>query len=613
MSDKISRPFEYHGYSQKSHSAWKSSSEYVEMSDGAVIAADIYLPEEFLESGTPPSKFPVIFNFTPYKRSIIDPETGEIIPNVLNRPGEHLADYHEYGYALVVADTRGYGASIGAAMTFGWRYQQDAGEMIDWIAAQEWCDGNVGMVGGSHHGWTQLAAASRKPAALKAIMPAVVPLDGFTGQFFPGGIFMHSFLTGADQSDQVRAKHEATAQQLVAPVDSTDPAALAASQAKAQPDLELTYDWDNEPFIDSRAKTGENGRDFCANMVGPIAETDIAIYHLGAWFDGFARGTTELYASLADSNPSRLAVFPGFHDLVRGFVYDELGAEPPDLVAERRRFFDRYLKGIDNGIDKDPPVLIYNINGDGWRQENEWPLARQQDFKLYLAENLDFADSPGAEGSDAYRTELSHDRRYGSNLSSRWTALGGTPPDGVPDMTNQDESSLCYSSAPIENDLEVTGHPTVRLWVSSDADCGDFYVYLEDVDKNGRSLMVSEGQLRAGWHELHDNNLMTDCGIDIKPKLPWHGYEKAQWDEKALADGRVIELVIDLQPISWLFRKGHRIRLAISGANWPDFSLNPTLSPANDPRAADNLKPTIRVHRGSQYPSVLELPAIPPM
>ena len=600
MTNKVSQPFKYQGYSEKTYSGWARYSEYVEMSDGARIAADIYLPQGYLGSQLPPSNFPVIFNFTPYMRATIDPETGEITPNILNRPGEHLADYHEYGYVLVVADTRGNGASTGAAMTFGWRYQQDAGEMIDWIAQQDWCDGNVGMVGGSHHGWTQLAAASRKPAALKAIMPAVVPLDGFTGQFFPGGIFMHSFLTGSRLSNQIMAVREATGKLVAAPVDPAAPPVPAANSEDSQADMELTYDWDNEPFIDTRARSGENGRDFCANLVGPIAETGMAIYHLGAWFDGFARGTTELYASLAESNPSRLAMFPGFHDLVRGFVYDEFGAEPPDLVAERRRFFDHYLKGIDNGIDSEPPVLIYTINGDGWRQEQEWPLSRQQVSKMYLTENLGLTESPSADNSDPYRVDLSHDRRYGCNLSSRWTALGGTPPQGAPDMTEQDRSSLCYSSAPLESDMEVTGHPIVRLWVSSDADCGDFYVFLEDVDKDGRSLLVTEGQLRAGWHNLHDNNLMTDCDIDIKPELPWHGYEKAHWDEGVLANSRVIELVIDLQPVSWLFRKGHRIRLAVTGANWPDFSLNPTLSPANDPDAADNLVPTIRVHRGGE-------------
>ncbi len=611
MTNRISQPFEYQGYSEKTHSGWNRYSEYVEMSDGARIATDIYLPQGCLGNQRPASSFPVIFNFTPYMRATIDPDSGKITPNILNRPGEHLADYHKYGYVLVVADTRGNGASTGAAMTFGWRYQQDAGEMIDWIAGQKWCDGNVGMVGGSHHGWTQLAAASRKPAALKAIMPAVVPLDGFTGQFFPGGIFMHSFLTGSELSDQVVAVREVTGSLIAAPVDPATPLVPVDDQEDTRADMEMTYDWDNEPFIDSRAKSGENGRDFCSNMVGPITDTDIAIYNLGAWFDGFARGTCELYASLAATNPSRLAMFPGFHDLVRGFPYDELGAEPPDLVAERRRFFDCYLKGIDNGIDNEPPVLIYTINGDGWRQEQEWPLARQQVLKMHLAENQGLTESLAVNGSDPYRIDLSHDRRYGSNLSSRWTGLGGTPPEGAPDMTEQDASSLCYSSAPLETDMEVTGHPVVRLWVSSDADHGDFYVFLEDVDKDGRALMVSEGQLRAGWHKLHDNNLITDCGIDIKPKLPWHGYEKAHWDEGALGDGRVIELVMDLQPISWLFRQGHRIRLAITGANWPDFSLHPKLSPANDPHDKDNLSPTIRVHRGIQFPSILELPIIP--
>ena len=173
-----------------------------------------------------------------------------------------------------------------------------------------------------------------------------------------------------------------------------------------------------------------------------------------------------------------------------------------------------YHHYYDNGIDNEPPVLIYTINGDGWRQEQEWPLARQQVQTLYLDEGGKLAHEPANSGWDDYRVVLDHDRRFGSNQSSRWTAIfGNLFPRGEPDMTEQDKNSLVYDTALLSLDTEVTGHPIVRLWVSSTASDGDFYAYLEDVDENGRSLMVTEGQLRSGWSDLQDPNDITDTGI----------------------------------------------------------------------------------------------------
>jgi len=173
-----------------------------------------------------------------------------------------------------------------------------------------------------------------------------------------------------------------------------------------------------------------------------------------------------------------------------------------------------------------------------------------------------------------------------------------------------DADSMCYTTAALQDDAEVTGHPVVRLWVSADTEDIDIFVYLEDVDESGRSLMVTEGQLRSGWADLQDKNSATDCGIEVQPDLPWHGYQKDQYQPGLLANGRVVEFVVDLQPTSWTFRAGHSIRLAISAANWPDFQLHPVLSPENNPESTDNTNPTIFIHRGVSHPSSIMLPVI---
>lgn len=613
MSDKISQPFKYHGFSRKTFSGLKRSSVYVEMSDGAKIATDYYLPQGYIGSGKAPKSFPVIFHFTPYRRAIIDPDTGEVRATVREVT---MPDYHEYGYAIVLADTRGYGASTGGGMSLDRRYQRDAGEMVEWIAAQEWCDGNVGMLGGSHNGWTQLAAAAQKPRALKAIVPAVVPLEGVTGQFFPGGIFMHSFVNGEGVSREISTIWGERLKLVVAPVKNQDAyegeKAVASVRDGVEDDLMPVFNWEEKPFLDTRAPSGENGKDLCANLIPRIAQTNIAIYNFGAWFDGFARATTEIYCTLAPSNPSRIAMFPGFHAVNTGFVYEALGVEIPDLVVERRRFFDRYLKGIENGIDKEPPVLIYNINGDGWRQEKEWPLAREKPRTLYLSpEHSLLNEKPTTTRLDRYEVDLAQDRRYGSNKSGRWTGLGGVSPAELPDMTLQDQTSLCYTSDPLPEDTEVTGHPIAHLFVSSTVEDSDFFVFLEDVGPDGKPLLVTEGQLRASWAGLHDCNEMTDGDIEIRPRLPWHGFEERYWQPDILAGGKIVELVIDLQPVSWLFRAGHRFRLAITGANWPEFRLHPRLSPSNDPFAEDNTIAELSVYRGGEFASFVKLPIIP--
>jgi len=150
--------------------------------------------------------------------------------------------------------------------------------------------------------------------------------------------------------------------------------------------------------------------------------------------------------------------------------------------------------------------------------------------------------------------------------------------------------------------------------MSSTADYGDFFIYLEDVDETGEALLVSEGLLNAGFKNLVSNDeeiLSGKSGVNVLPELPWHGFEKAEYVHQVFADGKIIELLIDLKPTSWVFKKGHRIRVSIAAADWPTFRLNPRLAPDNNPKNPANIVPLITVHRGKDHPSRIELPIIP--
>jgi putative CocE/NonD family hydrolase len=351
-----------------------------------------------------------------------------------------------------------------------------------------------------------------------------------------------------------------------------------------------------------------------------IAASGTAVYNRAGWLDYHARCATQWFASLNGRTPVKLLFAPSVHGGFPGGGRSGAGpywwhfATPQterDLDIEKLRFFDRYLKGVDNGIDREPPVYLY-VMGSGWRAEQEWPLARAVTQRWYFSDDHALTNRRRGSGIDQYRVDLSADSRHeGAN---RWNfRLAGVKEPMQ--ATQQDRKRLIYETAPLEGDMEVTGHPLIELAVSSTADDGDFFVYLEDVDPQGRVLSVTDGQLRASFWKQAANDTMVNTGpgrrLDVKPELPWHGFTRAGQDPEVFAHGRVATLKFDLMPTAWLFRKGHRIRVAIAGADWPTFQLHPLLSPQNQPQAPDNLSPTINVHRTKARPSWISLPVIP--
>lgn len=646
---KVSKPFQYVGYTSPEFKGSRQFAEYVPMSDGVKLAVDVFVPT----GGPERSAFPVILQYTPYQRSEIDPKKGpkrDLMNTLIN------SFFLSYGYALVYADMRGTGASTGWLMDFMPRICDDGRELIDWMAKQPWCDGNVGMVGGSYLGWSQTATASRGPKALKCIMPAVIPLEGYTGEVYPGGIYLQGFLkawSGFMYFSQRNYYDPKSGKLPTTPVVDEDGDGQVADEipldvngngtflddgfppkyedgAKRQhiyylatKDHEKNYDYASWAakafFIDAASPLG-----FTLYQLGPNAHvrglmtSRIPIYHVGGWFDGFVRGSFELYCTMRQTNPSKILITPGYHNVTGGPFWKHLGensmAFPRKLLLEHLRFLDRYLKGIRNGIDTEPPITIYVMHGGGWRFENEWPLKRQVPTHFYFNHDRTLTVAEPTEGADTYKADFTHSSSYGKNNGNRWLGIAGQTPSDLPIRTKKDKQCLAYTGAPMTQDTEVTGHPIVRFWVSSTADYGDFFVYLEDVDPDGRAVLVTEGQLRAGFAALYNNDEIIDSGahkIDVLPDLPWHGFEKAEYVERILAGGKVIELVIDLHPTAWVFRKGHHVRVTIACADYPTFRLHPKLSPRNTPDDPQNRVPTITVHRSASQPSHVELPVIP--
>ncbi|MGE5551136.1 MAG: CocE/NonD family hydrolase [Bacteroidota bacterium] len=578
---RISRPGVYQGYSRRLYPGWKRSSQYVTVRDGTKLAVDIFRPAVKGRPVTEP--LPVIWTQTRYGRRMrFLWGSYDIL-----RQFPWLRTVVKHGYIIAAVDTRGTGASFGI-----WRLAnspeeaRDAYDLTEWFAARPWCNGRVGMFGRSYLGNTQYMAASKAPPHLLAIFPEMGGGDVYE-MAYPGGVLRSGFLgiwsrylnyldtraAPARVDEDPRGEMARAAQREHAGNTNT------AAEARLYPyrdDVQRSTGL--QPFLTSNVH----------RYFKEIGASGVAIYQYAGWFDGYPRGALLCQENLA--NPRKLIIGPWHHMGGKGF----------DLAAEHLRWYDYWLKGIDNGIMREAPIRYYVMDapkGMEWRTARQWPPPNQRLTKFYLGPGrtgsvdscndgfLSAAAPAAATGRDEYKVDYTAT----SGKTSRWINMAAGR-YYYPDMAGNDRKGLTYTTPPLTRAVEVTGSPIMHLWVSSTARDGDFFAYLEEVDEYGRSRYVTEGVLRASHRALAappDNHL----------GLPYH--RSYAGDTVELPGPAPVELVFDLLPTAKVFKKGHRIRLTITCAD-KDNAQTPVLSPA----------PTVSVYRQSGRASYLELPVI---
>jgi len=647
--------------------SFQKESRFVQLKDGTDLAVDIFVPvDEVNDDGSLRTHFPAILEYTPYNRAFALPGmawweriglrwrtglTEAVFDRSLSLPVRTMIGL---GYAYVVADMRGTGASFGSQTPLMPRLGSDGAEIVNWITSQPWSDGSVGMRGQSYVAWSQYATASQAPEGLKCIAPGVIMFDTYTEGTRPGGITTTRWLTEYSdhlQSFNLSKNDPENGFFAVAPVVDEDgdgrwideiPLASTGDITLFIDENELTYPdgqareqhylaqavnqhKDNvlgrrllEPdmrFWDATQGFGIDTLSFSdtspGSMLERVAQSGVSILNLGGWFDGFLKGTTKLFASMEQRSEIRMMIGPRFH-VPEGVTppYEELfgysGDLASDVVLEEIRFFDWCLRGIDSGISDEEPILLYVMNR-GWRYEKSWPLERQEIRSLHLGSSGSLISDTGEPGSDHYIVDFEHSADFGSNGTNRWILMRS--PDSLMIRTDLDQRTLVYETAPLDAEMEVTGHPIIDIWVSANQPDADIFVYLSDVSPNGTVNYITEGQLRAGFHKLQDPNLQTRGLWDVHPELPWHGFREEDYDANAFEDGQILNLRFDLQPTSWVFTEGHRIRISIAGADAGNFELHPDLCATGVPDECSET--TLTLHRGTPYQSHIELPVIP--
>jgi len=513
----------------------KATTHMVAMRDGVKLATDVYLPGD----GT--GKYPAIVARTPYDKS---------------QEGKGLAARSaKHGYAFVIQDLRGRFKSEGHhAIIFandGLGEHQDGRDTLEWIAKQPWCSGKIGSWGSSALGITQNMAAPVAPDELKAQHVSVAFSDYYSQAAYQGGAFRTQLLERWLQSTGMIEKNLAT---FVA-----------------------------HPRYDDFWKR--------LNTETQAAKVRAPGVFLGGWYDIFLQGTINSFMAIhyhggeGAKGKCRLVISPIGHGAITELKYPVNASQGP-ACGDAFAWFDRVLLGKNNAVAREKAVHYYVMGdptdpkapGNYWRHADDWPPPARPTPFYFHADGALVKEKP-PEGDDS--------KTYTYDPKNPVPSIGGQElgvPLGPKDQRRVENRPdvLLFSTDVLKEPLEVTGRLTAKLFVSSDCPDTDFTVKLCDVYPDGRSMLVTDGTLRARYH---------------------HSFEK----ESLLKPGHVYELNVDLWSTSLVFNKGHRIRVAVSSSNSPRFEANPnTGKPFRADKETRVAKNTL--HLSLKYPSRIVLP-----
>ncbi len=560
-----------------------TESFYVPALDGTKLAVDVYFP-----GGDKSRKLPALLEFTRYWRSVENPETGEPIPSLRSRDSLFLNN----DYILVKVDVRGSGASYGRRPGEYTPVEvQDAWYIVEWVASQPWSDGSVGAYGTSYSGTTAELLCATGHEAVKAVVPGWSDFDIYESPGRPYGMVATSFI--AEWSKVVGwLDHNNTdvLKMSVRRVADTFPHE-AIAEHRDNPDV--FENAKNAKYKDS--KFGEFTHEECSpiHWQKEISASKVPMLVLASWMDaGTAEGALLRLNNF--TNPQKVILMPTAHgggSHASPYVVADKAVDPVPSIAEQLQlqldFFDHYLKGKANSVSDWPTLQYYNFGEETFKTSDTWPPKGQTRVKYFLGKNrsLNPLAPNQTEGLDEYEVDFS----ASTGTNNRWTTQMGKHILNLDNRNAVDSLLLTYTTAPLREDLQITGTPAVTLYLSSTHDEGAVFVYLEDVDPEGRSRYITEGGLLLEHRKLSDNP-MSD-------QVPYHSFYQS--DAAPMPVNKMEEITFKLWPTSVLIKKGHSIRIAIAGADKDTFDRVPAEG-----------TPVYRIYRNKSQASFIDLPVV---
>lgn len=557
------------------------------MRDGVTLRADVYRPKA-------EGRYPVLLMRTPYDKNN-------------HWAGEFPAQAAAAGYVVIIQDVRGRYASEGEWYPFK-NESTDGYDTVEWAAGLPYSNGKVGMWGGSYVGATQMLAAMAHPPHLSGICPVVTASNYHDGWTYQGGAFEQwfneSWTSGLAQDTLRRAvdgQTNAMVGATILPLTKYQLFNLAGSGPDASLKTLAPYflDWLAHPNYDDYWKQWSI-EDHYSDISVPALTT-------AAWYDIFQAGSLRNYVGLkahagsdAARKGQRLLVVIGGHagggrkigDVDFGVAAEDLSIGEGTVVLA---WYDYLLKGEQNELAKSKPVKIFVMGTNQWREEDDWPLTRAKSTKYFLhsggGANSAKGDGtlstsvPGAEKADRYIYDPGKPvPTVGGPLCCDGSHLAPGPRDQSAVETRSD--LLVYSTAPMKQDLEVTGPVRLEFYANSSAVDTDFTAKLVDVGSDGFARNLTEGILRARYRESQEKASL------LKP-------------------GQVYSFTLDLWSTSNVFLKGHILRLEVSSSNFPRFDRN--LNTAEGAEAGEKFESaTNMIFHDAEHPSALILPVVGP-
>lgn len=520
----------------------------IPMRDGVMLAADIYVPDHVSSLESTDISLPVVVEYTPYRKDEVTMEDSWFVRLPRN------------GYFMARVDVRGTGAS-GGINTDEYMVQEqlDGYDLVEWFGSQSWCDGHVNIIGLSYGGNTCLHIAAVNPPHLTSIIPIYFTDDRYTDDcHYRGGLLRMYYDVGAYGNEMI-------VKNALPPFPEWSDADWAQLWEER---LEQ-----NEPYILKWLEHQTNDAYWRHGSLSDCPERiQCPVFMIGGWRDGYPNPPLRFYQML--STPKKVLIGPWNHSL------PDVAIPGPriDYLHEVLRWLDFWCKDKKTGIMDDPPITIFvqryseplperNESQGEWRAETEWPPSNPDESVLYLsADGCLLDDEPKNDGYDTFTYNPST-----GVMAGLWS--GGIPFGQPGDQRIDEAYSLVYSTPPLQKDVTIIGRCRALLHVSSSATVVGFCASLCDVAPDGTSHLVAKGMLNATRrHSLADPELLTP--------------------------GEIYALDIEVDATAWRFIKGHRIRLDIANADFPN--VWPTPEPA-----------TNHVYFGPQL-SRIYLPTVPP-
>jgi hypothetical protein len=573
----------------------------IPMRDKARLAGDIYRPAA-------EGKFPALLAYAPHNKDLQTPDATEGAPSIGAQPAwsawwmgaQEAGDTRFFvgrGYAHVVVNPRGFGKSDdGGQIDSAWfGCETDLYDVIEWIAAQPWCDGNVGMIGISAYGGSQYTAAKQKPPALKAIFPfdpcSVYgePVNGFRG-VYPGGV-LHPFMYLLDQLGVPHFERGRPGE--------LDPGTEERWRvAMTNPDFRmylnmynvLTQKGQHTPYIFDLLLNPYDTVESVEESEANFSKVDIPMYTGSGWYSYsyklHLQGCQDLYANI---NTKKKMLLTGPAHLERPWH---------SFHGEILRWYDYWLKGIDTGVMDEPSVKYWLMGANEWRTGSDWPLPETQWTKFYLNSWERLRIEPFAP--------VSRD--------------GADDPDAfvqMPPTLTREIAGRRYLTDPLPYDVEITGPSALYLYASIDQEDTNWIVILKDVGPDVSVRTAREGEteipgdlkereLVRGWLKASHRALDEKRS---KPWKPWHPITREA--QKPVVPGEITEYAIEILATSNLFKAGHRICVEITSMDMPTGTAGFT-NVEYVPYHIGSSKTTVhKIYHSQEYPSHLLLPVVP--